>query len=169
MADSSKGRNKGSGFERKICRELSKWITGGKDEYCLKRNPGSGGSKSDKEGYASGGDITAIKTTAVRFIETYSVECKFYKDITRPFLTWIQNSTGIIQEFINQASEDSDRYKKKFILIFKSNNVPEFLMSDDSRFGKLKYATVFPKHNKRRLYLVPLSSLTEVEYEKFMV
>lgn len=75
------GRDKGIQFERKICAELSKWWSNGKDDSIFWRSNASGAratirAKKGKQTAGQYGDITAIDPVGEPFLAMSPVECK---------------------------------------------------------------------------------------------
>lgn len=75
------GRDKGIQFERKICVELSKWWTNGKDDSVFWRSNASGAratvrAKKGKKTAGQYGDITAIDPVGEPFLAMSPVEAK---------------------------------------------------------------------------------------------
>ena len=79
------GKQKGSSFERKICKELSLWITDGERDDLFWRSSNSGGRATivavDGTRHTQSGDISAIHPLGHAFTETFVVECKHHRCI----------------------------------------------------------------------------------------
>ena len=78
------GKQKGGDFERKVCRLLTKWITGKEKPEIFWRTPSSG-AKATQDHRASHesdhhGDIMAIDEKGFWFTDYFLIECKFYAD-----------------------------------------------------------------------------------------
>lgn len=121
------GKAKGAQFERDVCKDLSKWISGGKRDDLLWRSAMSGGRATIglKEGIsrsAQSGDISAIAAEALDFIEQYSIECKFVKDLNIQGLVYSTQS-GIIRHW-GQTCCDANSSDKLPLLIAKQNHKP---------------------------------------------
>lgn len=72
---------KGSAFERDICKQLSRWWTGGKRDDVFWRSSQSGGRatqrmKSGKRTYGSYGDITAVDPIGEPLLKLFTIELK---------------------------------------------------------------------------------------------
>lgn len=124
------GKNKGSGFERKMAILLSarfESLTGIPSSF--RRNPDSGafygGSNKSRTAthnteHANFGDLICPTTF------NFSVECKHYK--TAPTFSAIV--TGEVKQWdgwIAQCDQDSEQSSKAPLLIIKYNNVQEFV------------------------------------------
>lgn len=121
------GKTKGAQFERDVCKGLSKWISGGKRDDLLWRSAMSGGRATIglKEGIsrsAQSGDISAIDAEAYEFIERYSVECKFVKDLNIQGLVYGTQS-GLVDHW-GQAVREANSCQKLPMLVAKQNHKP---------------------------------------------
>lgn len=75
------GAKKGSSFERKICKRLSLWWTGGERDDVFWRSSQSGGratqrAKSGKRTYGSYGDIAAVDPIGEPLLKLFTIELK---------------------------------------------------------------------------------------------
>jgi hypothetical protein len=129
------GKNKGSGFERKMANLLSSRfepVTGIKQGF--RRNPDSGsffGGTNKKRtethdlDHANFGDLIC----PVDF--KYSVECKHYaKGPT--FTAIVKGEVADWDKWIKQAKQDADSSKKLMMLIIKYNSVDEIVFLDSA-------------------------------------
>lgn len=120
------GKQKGSAFERTICKELSLWISNGEQKDIFWRSAMSGGrstvamKKGDKLS-AQAGDISSIHKLGHIFIDIFMVECKSYKTLNFESLV---KGTGKLLEFWSKAKDEAARHDKLPILIGKQNNYP---------------------------------------------
>lgn len=84
---SKRASAKGAEWERAVCQSMSIWISGGTREDLFWRAAMSGGratlaSRSGRANkFSSVGDITAVDKLGIPFLEKFSIECKFYKDL----------------------------------------------------------------------------------------
>lgn len=108
--------NKGSPFEREICRRLSEWWTHGERDDIFWRSAASGGratvrSKQGKSTFGQYGDITAVDPIGQPLTRALCIECKrgyskfsFADTIDRPphaaRTTW--------ETFVDQASSSAE-------------------------------------------------------------
>lgn len=147
MMRSGGGKDKGSSFERLICRELSLLVTNGKRTDCFWRSAMSGGRATlefDRGllNQAQAGDISAISREGMWLIDNYQIECKHYKDLG--FTSGFLSNTGVLYGFWQSLVKDSARRGKSPLLIAKQNNRP---------------IVVITKPNSRLVNIVPIITL----------
>jgi len=102
-------RQKGAGFERKICKLLEKY-TGKK----FNRTPGSGAFSTKTGDKRLAGDVYCIEQEF-----PWIIECKKYKDYSFDDLVK-HNSTGMAQ-WLKQLSSYCNKYNKPGMLIIEKN------------------------------------------------
>lgn len=110
-------KNKGSRFERAICKWFQDW-TG----YEFSRVPASGGLRWKKTDNITS-DITCTDPKHSKKFRL-SVECKFYHEIKFEHIL-LGNKGCKILSFWDQACSDADRGNKIPVLIMKYNNMPK--------------------------------------------
>ena len=142
---SSKGKQKGSSFERKTCKELSLWISYGIREDLFWRSAMSGGRstvalKKGKKFKTSSGDISAIHSLGFQLTEKFLIECKHYKNLE--FAGLIHNR-GKLVAFWQKAQMEAINHSQLPILIAKQNNYPTVavMCRGGMKSFKLKYRT----------------------------
>jgi hypothetical protein len=120
------GKQKGSSFERKICKELSLWITDGERDDLFWRSSNSGGRATivavDGTKHTQSGDISSIHPLGHTFTETFVIECKHYKSIQLD--TFVFTGKGHFEKFWKQVRRDAKKFNKHPMLITKQNNRP---------------------------------------------
>ena len=126
MGRSSK--NKGSDFERKVCRLLTRWITGKTDPVIFWRTAGSGSQFTRQRGCSKMcGDIMAISSEGEFFTNLFCIECKFYEKI--PFLALISSKgCNLVSNWWKKLCEQSLIDSKLPFLFFKENYQPIYIM-----------------------------------------
>lgn len=77
----SKGKNKGSKFERRFCKELSLWWSDGEREDVFWRTQTSGAratqrTKDNKKTYGQYGDVQAVDPIGKPFMDLFTIELK---------------------------------------------------------------------------------------------
>lgn len=125
-------KNKGSQFERVICKQLSLLLTGGKRTDILWRSAMSGGRATlqlDQNiiNQAQAGDISAIAREGLWLIDNYQIECKHYADLE--FASGFLSNTGKLFGFWVSLTNDSLRRGKNPLLIAKQNNRPVVMLT----------------------------------------
>jgi hypothetical protein len=120
-----KGAGKGSAFERKVCKALSRWVSGGKREDLFWRSSISGGraTMAAKRGNMlrqQAGDISSIAPEGHVLTDTFYVECKFYKSLEIDNFC-MGDKTGKLYKFWVRAVKDAKRYDRLPMLIAREN------------------------------------------------
>jgi hypothetical protein len=126
------GKNKGSAFERIICRKLTKWVTGEEKPEIFWRSAASGAqaTMSRKKGFKSkmGGDIMAIDERGILFTDYFYCECKTYRELRiEDFL----NHSGNLFLFWNKCVKEAEESNKRPLLIFKSNRSKIYMLLEN--------------------------------------
>jgi hypothetical protein len=157
------GKNKGSTFERKIANLLS-------DKFASVTGVAKGFTRnSDSGSFFGGTNMSRIKEYNLDLAcfgdlkcpnnFKYSVECKHYK--TAPsFNAVFSKEVTQWDTWIKQAAQDAENSKKKFLLIIKYNNVPEFVFVNE----KLSLDEVI---HYKGYYAYPLSAFLEQDVNMF--
>jgi hypothetical protein len=138
----SKGKQKGSAFERKICKHLSLWVSKGKDEDLFWRSAMSGGratvharKKGGKLQRRHAGDISATSAEGCSLTDRFFIECKSYKNLD--LLAFLFKKSGKLYGFWEEAIAQADKYGKQPVLIGKQNYVDEFVIMYAGTFRSL--------------------------------
>jgi hypothetical protein len=124
------GKQKGAGYERKVCVALSKWLSRGKRQDLFWRSAMSGGraTLAHAKGVklsTQGGDISAIDPLGAALTDRFCIEVKFYKDLSlHAFLL----DYGKLSKFWAQAKRDASRYGKEPMLIARQNMYPTLVL-----------------------------------------
>jgi hypothetical protein len=165
-------KNKGSSFERKICKLLSQWITSGERDDILWRSISSGAWNTIKKRTTNTqiGDLTYIDPLGKPFIDKFAIECKSYKDVQ---MIKLFNENSIINKWWDKINEEAgDKYP---IIIFKENRSCEFVvipysifdvLNSDIGFSNTNYIKVGRETNT--FYIIKLSDLLQNDYNKFI-
>ena len=125
-----KGAGKGQAFERLVCRQLSLWVSGGKQDDLFWRSAISGGRATVRaaKGIAThvGGDICSTHPDGHKLTNRYFIECKHRKSLDlhafmfgkgRLFLYWLVARRQAIQ------------HRRIPLLIAKQNNTPTLVVT----------------------------------------
>ena len=120
------GGPKGSAFERKICRALSRWISGGKHEDLFWRTAMSGGratlGKRKGLDIRQAGDICSVAPQGHAFTDLWFVECKCVRDLN--FTSFLVNNKGLLAGFWKTACRQAKAHHRNPMLIVKENHCP---------------------------------------------
>ena len=133
----NKGKEKGSKFERLMCKRLSKWWTDGSDDQVFWRNSGflSRAGACVEHQY---GDIHAISDRGKWFVKNVNVELKFYKDLR--LLEVIDKPSKkhvLLIEHWCQCIDDADKSGREPMLIAKRNRGEPFVVCMSDLAGHL--------------------------------
>lgn len=127
----SKGKQKGSAFERKVCKELSLWVSHGKHHDLFWRSAMSGGRatvgrKSGKDHARHAGDISATAPEGHALTDHWYVECKSYRNLA--IMSAMLSGTGLLTKFWKETVEQATHYKRMPMLIAHENNMPTIVL-----------------------------------------
>lgn len=121
------GKQKGSAFERMVCKRLSLLLSNGERDDLFWRSAMSGGRATvlfnrgaDVSNQA--GDISAISPLGAKFVDRFFVECKSYK--TFELDTFLYSGKGRFATFWKTADQEASKYNKFPMLIAKENRRP---------------------------------------------
>jgi hypothetical protein len=133
-------KQKGSAFERQMCKSLSLWASSGLREDLYWRSSMSGGRstiqvKKGKQNTTQAGDISSIDRTGSEFIERFCVECKHYK--TLDLIPGIIQNRGALHGFWKRLLKDAAGVKKLPILIAKQNRLPTLVLLTEGGASQL--------------------------------
>lgn len=117
---------KGGGWERDVCKFLSKWIQGEEKPYLFWRGRGSGGTftRSDLVGESFAGDVYPVREEGKFLTDRFIIECKDgYKNAS--FDKHLKyNKSDDIRDFWIQTCEPTEDIKKHPMLIYKKKGMP---------------------------------------------
>ena len=162
------GKQKGSSFERELCRELSLWVSDGKRDDLLWRSAISGGratvrAKKGKITAHQAGDICAVHELGHKLTNHFFIECKAYKDLKAATLVF--HSSGTIVNFWNICREQAATNDKAPMLVLRQNRFPTLIGLDMVGIDLLRQRRAilcsFPMLD---LHLLPLSLMVESEF-----
>lgn len=149
------GKQKGSQFERDICKQLSLWISSDQREDIFWRSAMSGGratisSSKGKSLIAQVGDISCIDPIGSKFAESFYCECKFYANLD--YLGLLKD-TGKLLEFWLDTKTKSEDCGKNPLLIAKQNRILPMacLNEEGAKQLGIRHRTILmaPKHDLR--------------------
>lgn len=160
---------KGSGWERDVCKFLSKWMQGTEKPYLFWRGRGSGGMFTTSNGLVGddfSGDVYSTRPESSWFCSLFSVECKdgypsasFDKHLK-------YNKADPLYEFWKQTTEDARKSNKKPLLIYKKKGLPTpWVGITEESYGVLKEC--FTKIRFVHLRWVDLDDMYFFEMKEF--
>jgi hypothetical protein len=155
------GKHKGGNFERKICRDLTEWITGVRDPVIMWRSAASGAqatqlSKAGKKSKMHG-DIIAIAPDGEIFISMFSVECKSYK--TYDLEKFLYYDSGELAKWWSQCVSDARKSFRIPLLIVKRNGFEPICISEYQ-------PKTFKSFFENEVYVFPFGRLLASNYKK---
>jgi len=161
------GIAKGSKFERDLAKDLSLWWTRGEDQYVFTRRGGSGGALRDRQGKSSAsGDLAADKEVGKHFLNLYSIEAKFYADLSPQFWKLIHGEGAkTLTDFWLQARNAANPYKRHALLILKSNGKKPLCITNHDWWETQN--TFKTRIYKDTVYVFPLSNLLALNPDVF--
>lgn len=125
------GKSKGSAFERKVCVQLSMWVTKGKSKDCFWRSSMSGGRATihvAKGGInRQAGDICAVAPEGHKLTDIWFFECKHVRDlkVDRFFV----DESGPMWLYWKQCMKQANDHAKRPMLIAKQNNMEPLVVT----------------------------------------
>ena len=141
MSKKGRGKAKGSAFERKICKFLSRWINPDSKEVYFWRSAGSGSVFTTSKGAVGGdfsGDIYAVSEEGEFLTKSWSIECKDgYPDYSIDSHLK-NNKSDELNGFWEQCVNDAILSNKKPMLIFKKKYLHPWVCIDGDTYLNLE-------------------------------
>lgn len=138
MSGGKHSKQKGSGFERQICTQLSLWITHGERADCFWRSAMSGGrstvARAGGRDVRQCGDITAVSEEGNSFSNNFYIECKHLKNIGFDGLI---KGGGPLLHIWKDTVERAKHYRRIPLLIVKQNRWPVIACTDSEGASNL--------------------------------
>jgi hypothetical protein len=158
------GKTKGASFEREVCKQLSLWISQGKQEDVFWRSSMSGGRSTvaaakGKRLATQAGDISCIHPAGQPFANRFLIECKFYADLG---FQGLLTGTGHLVDFWLTTRREANRCGKLPLLIAKQNHILPLACLERSGIELLGLA-------KRAVLIVPEQNLSIIPFHEFLV
>jgi hypothetical protein len=158
------GKQKGSSFEREICKKLSEWVSDGKSDDLFWRSAMSGGratvrSKKGQKTASGQGDITAVAPEGNRLTDRFVIECKHYKTMGLDQHIYGQGPLADIWDKLRKECGDT----KRPMLIFKENRRPILVGLDFKCLGLVCLVAVFWSD----LHLYHIEDVTNLPFFSF--
>lgn len=167
--------NKGSGFERSICKQLSKWCSNGKSDSIFWRSTTSGAratvrAKKGLETPNSYGDVTAIDPIGAPLIDLVSIELKrgYSGQLTIQNLLDSNQKEPLLLKFWKQAERDRAIGKRRWSwLIFQRDRRKACIMVNKSFWN---FLTSYAGSLKSLRLLLKLGCVSErVHYNLYIM
>lgn len=117
------GKAKGSGYEREICRFLTKWVSGVETPYVFYRSPSSGAVSTITRSDNISGDIISVKNEGDFLLNLFSIEVKTGYPQADFFQHFKDTKRDIIKDFWIQCQTDAKKSNKYGMLIFKKKGL----------------------------------------------
>jgi len=168
----SRSKQKGSAFERYVCKELSKWVTSSDREDIFWRSAMSGGRATliGKKADAQLGDISAINHLGQPLLAKFFIECKFYKDLN--FDSFLYSNTGELAKIVEDNYYRATDNSRVLMLVFKENRRDAMvLFSDTIKIADnelIEHVEVYKAYMKNPFRLYKFDSLIYSDYNKFI-
>lgn len=136
MAKKRTNPGKGASFERRACKSLSIWVSGGLREDVFWRSAMSGGRaslasrrKGGRAFNAQSGDITAIHKSGHALLHAFVLECKHVKDLN--MMRIVRGRTGHLFRFWKKLKKECKAAGKKLpMMIARQNRYPDLLITN---------------------------------------
>lgn len=139
------GKAKGSGYEREICRFLTKWLSGVETPYIYYRSPSSGAVATITKSENISGDIISVKPEGEFFTNIFSVEVKTGYKNADFFQHFKDMKNDVIKTFWNQCCIDAKKSSKYGMLIFKKSGLKPIVGINNTVRSELSDYVTLPK------------------------
>ena len=162
----SKSKQKGSAFERKICKALSLWISGSREDLFW-RSAMSGGraTLAGKKAQGQAGDICAIDPLGHKLTDKFYIECKNYEDLN--FDSYIYDNKGILASMILENHWKAAELNKTLMLVFKENRRPEMVLFNTTFYLDRSYV-ITNNLPPNPFIIYKLSDILSLDFGKFL-
>jgi hypothetical protein len=161
------GKRKGSAWERKLCQQLSLWVTHGEKKDAFWRSAMSGGRATRARGAVrQAGDITAVAPEGHSLTDRFYIEGKFYADLA--LARFFLEGTGILAKFWSTTCREAKRYGRAPMLIAKQNQYPALVLMEPPALEVLGALTVPIVLVRSTILMCLLDDLLAVRYARTM-
>lgn len=160
------GKGKGSAFERKVCVDLSKWVTKGRHKDVFWRSSMSGGratihvKRGDKNRQA--GDIAAVAAEGHDFTDVFLVECKHVRNLS--IQGFFLSGIGPLAKFWTKVKKQARDHGKRPMIIARQNLYPTLLITSRDVVVQGGWA-----NRSRDVRVALFDQLTATKYDAFIV
>lgn len=141
------GKAKGSGYERTICKMLTKWLTGKEKPYVYWRSPSSGALATiTAQNPNLTGDIISVLPEGNFLTDIFSIEVKagYPKSSFNKFFKDIKNNE--LMQFWEQSLKDCVQSKKEPMVLYKKDRKEPLIFLNEhikNHFPKLEDVNYF--------------------------
>ncbi len=170
------GKRKGSEFERKVCKDLSCWVSKGTRDDIFWRSACSGGRatvniKKGGENASQLGDISMVDSAGATLIDNFVIECKNYADLKlSSFIYGTPKSEGVLK-FWGDLSDICNGAQKLPMLVCKENGKPALIAVSNGLVVALHNAGLtlpaYVLYTKYNLCLFNLDEFLTVDVDTF--
>lgn len=172
------GHAKGSAFERKVCKTLSLWLSGGQYERLFNRNVLSGGSftvatQKGRDETGQPGDLAAAHPLAYQFLQHFLIECKHKKSLNLTSYLHDYSGASFLAKTFALARKQAG-HRREPLIIAAENHRPALLLMRagvgqaairTAPVGKLHYHLV---HNETIMMLALQEFIDHVPPDRFL-
>jgi hypothetical protein len=158
------GKVKGSRFERLVARELSGWLTGGKNKRQLIRSVLSGGWAKGKPDWRQVGDLAPNGSAGEHFRSLFAVECKHTKSLS----LWQLWYGGDLHTWWAQLVKDAAVAGVRPMLVFRENARPAMVLLPDEAYPEFNALARVAHLPSLKAALVPFTDLLAQDPDVFL-
>lgn len=132
------GKQKGAGYEREVCRTLSRFIVPETDDTLFWRSAMSGGRATlqGKINTTQLGDLTCIHPAGQWLTDMFVIECKFYRDLS--IASSLLFGRGNLAKFWQQACRQAWKHERSPLLVAKQNLTPPLVLFDEDGLRRFR-------------------------------
>lgn len=130
------GKQKGAGFEREVCKQLSLWVSNGTNVDLYWRSAMSGGRATVQKGKVrQAGDITAVAPEGHILTDHFYLELKHYKKLS---IDCLIKGKGPLIDIWDTTLLEASKYNRIPALIYKQNNWPVMFVTTVTGIERLQ-------------------------------
>lgn len=129
------GGKKGGEFERDVCKELSKAISGGLRKDLFWRTSMSGGRatlmrRAGQRNLSQMGDVSSLDSSSNWLTDRYMIECKHSKDTG--LLPFLIHGGGKIANWVSTMEQQGHECQRRPLLVFRQNHMPILVLTREN-------------------------------------
>lgn len=163
-------RQKGNAFENLLAKQLSIWWTKGADEHVFVRRGASGGAQRDRTGSSgASGDIHTDKADGQPFVERYTIEAKFHKELAGALWGFVSGEDDReLIEFWAQAERQARPYSRHILLVLRTNFRNPIVFTDHPQLWQFMSASTGWVSRTQYAGCFALSDFLDTDVESIM-